>query len=329
MRPRVFAAARLLIIARSHEECFNYREHKLRVLPAKLRSRGRFHGSLNHGSIVRLCAGSVCSLALAGLLTGCLNSFNQYVNPSPPPSPAAVYDEFAAFNIAWSNLRQAVVKEGDNPTSEVRDAADRTTAKYFVTHGYDLAATNCILYFDRIRNLRNETNFTKDLLVSIGAASGLIAGLAGASAAALTAIIGGTGMIPSAVDDFNKTFLLSDIADAVSPAIHTGMASYREAHKPENATRFDAAQLVREHARICTVPFMLDVAKKGIGNTTIVSNKPATSVPGATPEGTTTTGTAGTTTTGTPRASTTTGAATTPGARVLGVNGGLTIQSIQ
>ena len=109
------------------------------------------------------------------------------------------------------------------------------------------------------------------------------------------------------------------------------MASYREAHKPENATRFDAAQLVREHARICTVPFMLDVAKKGIGNTTIVSNKPAhIGSAGATTEGTTTTGTAGTTTTGTRGVSTTTGAATTPGAvKFLGVNGGLTIQSIQ
>jgi hypothetical protein len=308
-------------------------------------------GSLHHGSIGRLCAASVCSLALAALLTGCQGGFNQYVNPSPPPTPAAVYDEFNAFNIAWSNLRQAVVKEGNDPTPAAREAADKTTAQYFVSHGYDLAATNCILYFDRIRNLRNETNFTKDLLVSIAAASGLVAGLAGASAAALTAIIGGTGIIPRAVDDFNKTFLLSDIADAVSPAIHTGMASYREAHKPENATQFDAAQLVREHARICTVPFMLDVAKKGIGNTTIVSNKPetttgttttttsgstktTTTVTGTTTDGTTTTGTTttGATTTGTPRASTTLanpGTVITPGARVLGVNGAMTIQSIQ
>jgi hypothetical protein len=162
-------------------------------------------------------------------------------------------------------------------------ALDDRTAQYFVMAGYDLARSNCQTFFDKNRLLRSETSFAKDTLVALGTAAGTIAGLAGATAQVLTAVLGTTGIVPVGIDNFNKTFLNSEIADSVQPMVRTGMEQYRKANPAANATPLTAVDMVRGHAELCTLGSMLDMTRAALSKLNVGAS-PTTAAPEPAPE---------------------------------------------
>jgi hypothetical protein len=229
--------------------------------------------------LFRVSGALACAMGLAGCSGGGLGS---YITPAPPPAATDIATSSAAFETAWARLKAVAVA---HPALSAAAAADPDlqTAQYFVMQGYDLAARNCDTFFAKNRELRSDTSFAKDTLVAMGTAAGVLAGLAGATATALTAVLGTTGIVPTTLDNFNKTYLMSDIADAVAPKVHSAMQDFRAANDPSKATMLNAPNMVREYARICTVASMVDIAKTALGNMGATAGPSTGTPPAGTP----------------------------------------------
>jgi hypothetical protein len=212
---------------------------------------------------MRNCIRITVALACTLVLPGCFESFKGGINPPPAPTSQEISQSYTDFQGVWNTIKTSVAQEGQTGN------LDDLTAQRFVAAGYDITKRGCDDFFRKNRNLRNETGLAKDTLVSASAATGFIAGLSGAAINVLTGFLGATGIIPGVLNNFDKSFLISDIADSIYSPIMTGMVNYRAANPPDSATRLNALDRVTEHARICTVSSMLDLAKKSIGNTTI------------------------------------------------------------
>jgi hypothetical protein len=200
------------------------------------------------------------AIACATGLVGCGGKLDGAITPAPPPTAAEVAIDGEALRTAWSQLRVEAVAFPPLSPAAASDP-ELQTVQYFVMVGYNRGVMSCGNYFNQNRRLRSETSFAKDTLVSLGTAAGTIAGLAGA-----TAVLGTTGIVPLAVDNFNKTFLNADIADAIEPKVRTGMGDYRTANPVGTATAANAIDRVREHAQLCTIGNMLDIAKTALNN---------------------------------------------------------------
>ena len=222
--------------------------------------RWRFPGA-------RLCAG-VEGLILAVLVVG-LASCDQAkltLYPTPPPKPADVVHEFNDFNNAWNGI---------NATS-----SDEAAVAY-VSMGYLVADRACGNFFTNLRKLRNDTSLAKDVTRDIAASAGLIASLTTVPTSVLTGLFGATGAFPQVVDDFQKTFLFAEAGDSLYPLVSSMMASYRlnfpavdhdvvvtDASGKQitlrGATRLNANLRVRQHAVLCSVPFLSYILKTGV-----------------------------------------------------------------
>jgi hypothetical protein len=204
------------------------------------------------------------ALACTVLLSACHGS-NVGINPPPAPTPDQISKSDADFESVWNAIKSSVAQDNPSETN-----LDNVTAQRFVAAGYYLTARGCDEFFKQNRNLRNDTGFVKDLAVSASSASGFIAGLSGAAINVLTGFLGATGIIPGVVNNFDKTFLISDIADSIYAPVMSGMKNYRSTNPPDSATRLNALERVAEHARFCTVSSMLDIAKAKLSSTTVV-----------------------------------------------------------
>ena len=179
------------------------------------------------------------------------------LTPDGPPTASQIDQTSRAFEDSWKELKGAGAS-----------ATDQQKAQYFVTIGYERAASQCQVYFERLTSARQQNAFAKDTLVAAHTAAGLITTLAGASTGVIAALFGATGIVPATVDNYNKTFLLAEIADELYPKISGAMAHYRAQFPPEatnfpdNPTaKYRALEYVRSHASICTLPAMIAFAK--------------------------------------------------------------------
>ena len=170
----------------------------------------------------------VASLAMAGCSGGTLSG----IASVKPPEHGNIVSEYNAFVTQWNKL----------PPS----AGDMETSREYVTRGYDLAERSCVIYFARLKQLRNETTFISDTLVSLFAAGGIIAGLAGAAAPVLVALFAGAGFVPSTIQNFNSVYLLAEVGDDLYPSINQSMARFRAGHPA------DGSAPVVEKARMST-----------------------------------------------------------------------------
>jgi hypothetical protein len=98
------------------------------------------------------------------------------------------------------------------------------------------------------------------------AAAGVIGSLAGASTATVTTLFGATGLVPGVVDSFQKTFLLGEVGDPLFATISSAMTTYRNKFPPDSSqvNRFNATMHVRQHATLCSVPYLLHVVQVGV-----------------------------------------------------------------
>ncbi|MBS0538239.1 MAG: hypothetical protein JSR47_05760 [Proteobacteria bacterium] len=222
------------------------------------------------GAYGAVCAGLVLSLS------ACDTFRNLALYPSPPPLPADVAGELRDFDDAWTKIKKV-------------EGTDAATAVAYVSMGYVVADRACNAFFTNLRKLRNDTSMAKDVTRDLAASAGIITSLASAPTAVLTGIFGATGVFPGIVDDFQKTFLFADAGDSLYPLISSMMASYRvnfpaiaadlDAREPstapildkekkqiqfKKATRFNATQRVRQHAALCSIPYLTYVLKTGV-----------------------------------------------------------------
>ena len=203
------------------------------------------------------------ALLVAAGLSACGTSAGYAPIPDRPPTAAEIAKTLATEEAGWTTVGELTA--GYNK----RNQASYTPAEFYVLTGYDKADRACDEFFVRIKTLRSETTFTKDTLVAAGAAAGVVASIVSAGTTALTTLFGATGLVPSAVDNFNKLFLLSEIADDIAPKISTAMAEYRTKNPVKGTDRITAVDRVREHAQACTIPFMIHLAKTGTANTKV------------------------------------------------------------
>jgi hypothetical protein len=220
-------------------------------------------------SMFRPCALRTGLAAMvASALAGCSAPLSG-IAPVKPPEYPAILAEYNELRNQWPDIAQGT--------------ADQTTIRRFVSHGYDLADQACVLYFTRLRQLRNETNFATTTLTSLFAASGVITALSGGTFGAVAGLFTATGLVPSTVQSFNNIYLLAEVSDDLYPAVYQAMAAARAAHPADGSqavgadgtplapqptlTPWNAGQLVRQYATLCTLPALSATVNKGVSNT--------------------------------------------------------------
>jgi hypothetical protein len=193
-------------------------------------------------------------LAVVWSLGACTAStaFREHLYPKPPPAPGAILSDYAAFNSTLKTIREV---SGTNADDDVRA---------YVTSGYDLAEKACLDFFTKVRQLRNDTSFAKDAMRNVMASAGLISALATAPTSVLAGLFGATGVAPSIVDDFERTFLFADASDSLYPQIFTVMRKYRIKFPAAAANVYTADMRVRQHATVCSLPYLTYVVKTGV-----------------------------------------------------------------
>lgn len=230
------------------------------------------------GGSARLRAGvrGLACAVLAVSLSACDSLKKLALYPDPPPQPADVVKEFNDFNVVWAKIRET-------------ETTEEATAVAYVSMGYLVADRACNTFFTNLRKLRNDTSMAKDVTRDLAASAGIITSLASAPTAVLTGIFGATGVFPGIVDDFQKLFLFADAGDSLYPLVSSMMASYRvnfpaiERDQPASdatgaaivdkdkkavtlpaASRLNASMRVRQHAALCSVPYLTYILKKGV-----------------------------------------------------------------
>jgi len=222
-------------------------------------------GIAAHG---RAALGAAC-LAAATLVLGGCDQLRLTLYPTPPPTPAQVAEEYTKFEKGWADLKLSL---GANAT-------DDDVAAAYVSTGYARADKACNYFFTNLRKLRNDTSMAKDATRDLAASAGIITSLATVPTALLTGMFGATGAFPGVVDDFQKTFLFAEAGDSLYPLVSSMMARYRvmfpvvgyTVTKPDGkndprdgATRLNATVRVRQHATLCSVPYLTYVLKTGV-----------------------------------------------------------------
>jgi len=211
----------------------------------------------------------IAAFALSVGLAGCSGGTLSGLASVKPPQHIDIAGEYKAFTDEWANLR---------PTQNTDDHA----AREYVTRGYDLADKSCIVYFARLKQLRNETTFISDTLASLFAAGGVIAGLSGVSAPVLVGIFAAGGLVPNMVQSFNNVYLLAEVGDDLYPTISQSMARYRASHPADDSqqavstgnadddklqvSKWTARQLVQQYASLCSLPAMTSMVNSGVSN---------------------------------------------------------------
>jgi hypothetical protein len=224
------------------------------------------------------------SLFIAGFaISGC-DQARAYLYPKPPPTAQQIAADSNALSTQLGVLeRNDAINFKNDPDSSksFRDTAD------YVSAGYKLAEENCLFYFTNLRLLRNDTEFYKDLSKNIIASAGIISALATVPTAVLTGTFGATGIVPGVVDSFQKNFLFADAADSLFPLISSAMAAYRFKFPPDDSSlvnKYNASLRVRQHAALCSVPYLSYVVKLGVTQSTDTSGTPS-GAPSAAPAG--------------------------------------------
>ena len=219
----------------------------------------------------------IALLALLGSLGACTasSSFREHLYPKLPPGPAAINADYNSFNEALGRISKD--PNGSAPTSDVAVQA-------YVTAGYDLAEKTCLEFFIRVRQLRNDTRFTKDAMRNAMASAGLISALATVPTSVLAGLFGATGAAPAIVDDFERTFLFADASDSLYPLIFSAMHKFRDdfpVDKPDKVNALNADLRVRQHATLCSLPYLTYVVKTAVKEVKIVPAAGATPAAGA------------------------------------------------
>lgn len=208
----------------------------------------------------------VLSIGMVGCTGGTLSGLSS-VKPPEHANILAEYKDFVAQYVYF----------------ETSMGAGAAAANEYVTRGYDLADRSCVIYFAKLKELRNETTFASDTLVTLFAAGGVIAGLSGAASPALVAIFAATGLVPNSIKNFNSIYLLAEVGDDLYPAISQAMASFRLAHPADGSapvasksgdpldttlqpTKWTAQQLVQQYASLCSLPAMTATVVNGVSN---------------------------------------------------------------
>lgn len=197
-------------------------------------------------------------LIFIGTVQAC-DSFRTGVYPAPPPTSAAVFNDYAAFEAVLGQIG------GNDPVQA------------YVATGYLLAQQECLKFFTNLRLLRNDTDFAKDIARNVMASAGLISALASVPTAVLAGLFGATGVVPGVIGDFQNIFLFAAAGDSLYPQIYTAMEGYRQkfrADDPTQVNRLNADMRVRQHAAICSVPFLTYVVATGLKETKIEVDKP-------------------------------------------------------
>lgn len=205
--------------------------------------------------------GRILAAALAIALGGCDASTASLsgLKPVMPAKHDAIVTEYQTFVGEFKQIN------ADPDT-------DAERAKLYVYHGYDLSERACLLYFTRLRQLRNDTTFLSDSLGAVFAAGGIVAALSGVASPVLVGLFAGAGLVPSTIQSFNNIYLLAAVGDDLYPTITQTMATYRNTHQQDspvldvkgtavldknktpvrlNITRWNAQQLVQEYASLC------------------------------------------------------------------------------
>jgi hypothetical protein len=201
--------------------------------------------------------------------SACSNGHPGGLFPPGQPTPRAIQQTQQEFDSMWTGF----------------GATEAERAATFTLFGYKRASDACQTFFENARKLQDETTFAKDTLVAASAAAGIIAGLSGVTANVLTALFAGTGLVPSTVDNFNKIFLLSAVADELAGQVFAGMEDYQTKH-PASATttKEDAIRNVRANASWCSLPFMNYLVKTSVASVR-TNNVPTTGEPPPPPPG--------------------------------------------
>jgi len=197
------------------------------------------------------------TLCASVVLLGACSDLRKDLYPAEPPQPSAVFDDYSKFRIEWAKLG------GDDLAGGQTDAV-----KAYVSLGYAMADRECLKFFTNLRKLRNDTDFSKDLARNLMASAGLISALSSAPTAVLAGLFGATGVVPSVVGDFQKTFLFAAAGDSLYPQISTAMARYWAMFPASGSgatvNRLTADMRVRQHAALCSLPFLTHVVNTGI-----------------------------------------------------------------
>jgi hypothetical protein len=208
---------------------------------------------------------NTAAVAVAMALAGCDFS-PKHLYPAPPPSPAQIAADFNSFETNWEQMNGAGSEAAAANLVTGPDTGNNIDVRRYVTSGYDIAEQQCLRFFTSLRQLRNDTEFYKDASRNALAAAGVITSLTGASAASLTTLFASTGLVPGIVDSFQKTFLLGEVGDTLFPRISSAMTVYRNKFPPDSpqVNRFNATMRVRQHATLCSVPYLLHVVQVGV-----------------------------------------------------------------
>jgi hypothetical protein len=197
------------------------------------------------------------------LTSACSNGRPGGLFPPGQPTPQAIQQSQQEFDVVWATF----------------GASDAERAANFTLFGYKRASDACQTFFENARKLENETTFAKDTLVAASAAAGVIAGLSGVTTSVLTALFAGTGLVPSTIDNFNKIFMLSSVADELAGQVSAGMEDYQARHPASRtATKEDAIRNVRANASWCSIAFMSYLVKASVSSVR-TSNAPVVEAP--------------------------------------------------
>lgn len=221
----------------------------------------------------------IALLVVVTCLSGCTASsaFRERLYPKPPPTAAAIRADYESFNEALQTIRRKT------PELSVDDALTAYTAT-----GYDMAEKACLDFFVRVRQIRNDTAFAKDAMRNAVASAGLISALATAPTSVLAGLFGATGAAPAVVEDFEKIFLFADASDSLYPQIFSVMQKYRDKFPAQDHTQvtvLTAETRVRQHATLCSLPFLTNVVRTGVKDVRIEKAKSAAERAKETPPG--------------------------------------------
>ena len=173
---------------------------------------------------------------------------------------------------------KAYVQQDQGPSYKNADPAD---IKQFVAAGYDLTDQQCDRFFTAVYNLRNNLSFTKDTLVSAASAASVFAGIAGVSAKVLTALAGGTGLIPTSINNYQQVYLMASVPNETRNLVFDGMAAWRAKYPPGSITSAtDARSVVRGYANYCTLPSITQFVSDSVKSSKTVLEKPPEAKPG-------------------------------------------------
>lgn len=110
------------------------------------------------------------------------------------------------------------------------------------------------------------------------ASAGLISALASAPTTVLAGLFGATGVVPGVVGDFQNIFLFAEAGDSLYPQINTAMSQFRSKFSIGNGkfspNRLTADLRVRQHAAICSLPFLHHVVTSGVKELVIAIDSP-------------------------------------------------------